>query len=87
LISIALAAGRYWHGDHMDGNLWWMVLTTAVFWAAIIVLLVWLFRSGGGVSVHRRETSEEILRRRLAEGEISVEEFETRRNALRGGDD
>ncbi|MBI4896755.1 MAG: SHOCT domain-containing protein [Actinobacteria bacterium] len=69
----------------MDGDWWWMALAMAVFWAAIIVLVVWVFRSGGGVSVHRRESADEILRRRLAEGEISVEEFETRRKAMREG--
>ncbi len=85
LLPLAQAGERYWRDDHMDGNWWWMALTMVLFWAAVIVLLIWLSRSGsgGGVSVHRHETAEEILHRRLAEGAISVEEFETRRKAMR----
>lgn len=79
LLAIGMAADRYWHDGHMDGNWWLMALAMAVFWAAIIVLVVWLVRSGGSA---RKDSAEEILRRRLADGSISIEEYESRRASL-----
>lgn len=85
LTSAALVAGRYADNHHMDGDWWWMVLLMAAFWAAIAVFVVWLVKSGagrGGASAAPVERPEEILRRRLAEGSIDVEEYETRLAAL-----
>ena len=75
---------------HMDGD--WgvvMVLGMVLFWAAVIVLVVWLAR--GGVQAFARPTVErvtpsEILDRRFAEGEITSEEYRERREALRDAD-
>lgn len=50
-----------------------------VFWAAIVALVVWLLRGG---STAPTETPEETLRRRLADGSISPEEYEQRRVAM-----
>ncbi|MBI5309981.1 MAG: SHOCT domain-containing protein [Actinobacteria bacterium] len=86
LTNAALVAGRYWDDGHMDGDWWWMALLMAAFWVAIAVFVVWLVRSGaglGGASAPRDEGPEEILRRRLAEGSIDVEEYEARLAALR----
>ncbi len=67
------------HGDVGIG--WWivMMLGMVVFWGAIIALVVWLVRGGGG---SRSEPPQGILRRRLADSAISVEEYEQRRSAL-----
>lgn len=65
-----------WGRHHDGGGLGWWI---AVIWGALIALVVWLLR--GGLE-GRRETPEETLRRRLADGSISVEEYEQRRAAL-----
>lgn len=76
----------YWH--HGEAGIgWWivMMLGMIVFWGAIIALIVWLVR-GGGIDLRRRplEDPREILKRRLADGSITVEEYEERRTALEG---
>ena len=80
LATAMLADSWGWHhGDVGIG--WWivMMLGMAVFWGAIIVLVVWALR--GGLS-RGRETPDETLRRRLADGSISVEEYERRRTVM-----
>lgn len=64
----------------MDGDWWPMALVMAIFVAVVVVLLVWLVRSGG---IARGDSAEEILKRRLADGSINVEEYESRRAALK----
>lgn len=75
-------------GMHDVGWGWWLVSTLAMvgFWAAIVYGVVWLARNGGGSgsAPEEREAPEEILRRRLAAGEISVEEYERVHGALSG---
>lgn len=76
---------------------WWivMMLGMVVFWSGIVVVVVWAVRGGlasrGEPVPSRGETPQEILQRRLAEGTISVEEYEQRRASLTspmpGGDD
>lgn len=59
----------------------WMSATMLFFWGGLIVLAVWAFRSFAGP----RPTSDaaiEVLRRRLAAGEITTEEFEKTKKAL-----
>lgn len=58
-----------------------MVMGMIVFWVAAIVLVAWLVRGGGQP---RSQTPEEVLRQRLAEGAISVEEYQQRWTALQG---
>ena len=65
--------------DNMMGmhTLWW------AFWNAVVFGLV--FWAWGGSTARRnrpRETSHEVLRRRLASGEISTEEYEKRKTVL-----
>lgn len=68
------------HGDTGVG--WWilMMLGMVIFWGLVIYGVVWLVR--GAASPAPRETPAEILQRRLARGEISVEEYERRRALL-----
>ena len=67
--------GYYMVGMHA---FWW------VFW--LILVMVILFGGGWGRSGRRqdrrRETPHEVLRRRLANGEIKPEEYEQRKAVL-----
>lgn len=67
---------------------WWAVMSAGmvVFWVVAIWVIVWLIR-GAGQDVQRRgpslgEDPRAILQRRLAQGEISIEEYEQRLAAL-----
>lgn len=59
-----------------------------LFWIAVLALIVWgVYRivAGGAAAsptASPRETPEETLRRRYAEGEITTEEYEERRGRL-----
>jgi putative membrane protein len=77
--KLILSAGDWsMHGDLGFG--WWLVMTIGMvaFWAAVIALAVWLVRS----RPERRETPEEVLDRRLAAGELDVEEYGRRKHVL-----
>jgi len=74
-------------GDHM-GDGWWVVMMIGMllFWALVALAVVWAVRGlaghsqGGGGGA----TALELLDRRLADGSISVEEYEQRRRLLLG---
>jgi putative membrane protein len=75
-------------GHHMDGG-WWVVMAIGMvlFWALVIVGLVWLARElagRGGIGLKLRQDPLELLDRRLAEGTISPEDYSERREILRG---
>ena len=56
-----------------------------LFWALVIVGIVWVMRELAGPRPERgREEPLGILQRRLAQGDISVEEYERHRQALEG---
>jgi putative membrane protein len=86
---IALLASTFVIADtwdmHDSGEGWWIVmgLGMLLFWALVIVGVVWVVRElTGGRGERERETPVDVLQRRLAEGDISVEEYERRRQAL-----
>jgi putative membrane protein len=87
-MTTVLADSWGWHhGDVGIG--WWivMMLGMIVFWGAIIALVVWALR--GGIGLRRQQPQEEpldTLRRRLADGSITVEEYEQRRATLEAPD-
>jgi len=80
-VALAASSGNAfaYDGDHMGGwgGGWWiaMVFMMAIFWAAIIALVIWGVRSFAGPREDRK-TPLDIARERLAKGEISEEEFE-----------
>ena len=72
-----------WYGF---GPAMWLVggLVMLLVWGGLIVLIVWAVRQ---FTPGRRSSAEEpmdILRRRLAAGEITAEQYEEARRALQG---
>jgi putative membrane protein len=85
--SIPLADTWGMHGDVGAGWMIVMMLLMVLFWAALILGVVWIVRGPyDGWRGGRRETPSEILDRRFAAGEISVEEYDERRSAIGHGD-
>ena len=69
---------------YYDGWSWlWMAGMMLLFWGAVIARAIWGIRS---VSSGRNSGDDALntLRRRLAAGEISQEEFEKTKRVLRG---
>ena len=68
---------------YFDGGNWlWMAGMMVLFWGGIIVLAVVAVRAFAGPKSN--DQALDILRRRLAGGEISQDEFEKTRKALHG---
>jgi putative membrane protein len=72
--------------DH-DGPGWWIVFVP-LFWIAVVVGVIVLFRSRGPwgpwPSAQPRETALEVLERRYAEGAVDEDEYRRRRSVLTG---
>jgi uncharacterized membrane protein len=65
-----------------DGWSWlWMGGTMVLFWGGAILLGIWAIRAFSG-SKQTDDAAMDILRRRLAAGEISPEGFEKTKKAL-----
>lgn len=77
--GFAVVLAEAW--DMHDGGGWWvMMLMMTLAWVAFIIAAVWVVRE----LVGRRGdagTPDRILAERLASGEITVEEYEQRRQA------
>jgi putative membrane protein len=72
----------------MDGSDWiWMTSMMVIFWGVIAMLVITLIRHSGPTTAAPRDTPEETLRRRLAGGEIDIDEYHRRLEALRGPTD
>lgn len=65
------------------GGWLWMLPMMLLFSVGLIVLLFWVVRAYTG-SLGTSDPAIETLRRRLAAGEISQEEFEKTRRVLQG---
>ena len=57
-------------------------LWMALFWAGVILLVLWAVRQSGGREAEPRNRALEILEERFARGEIDIEEFGSRRREL-----
>ena len=71
-----------WDGDGPR----WGVVFVPLFWALVILGIVLLVRGrrwGPPGANHRRETAIEVLERRFAEGELSLEQYRERRAVLK----
>lgn len=80
-------------GNMYDGGLGmglWMALWGLIALALLVVLIlaiVWLLRAlfrPAGHAGQPRDEAEDVLRRRYASGEIDEEEYQRRRDGLRG---
>jgi putative membrane protein len=65
---------------HSFGWGWWLLMSIGMvaFWALVIYGIVWLARSSQNLQQRDEPPSEsprETLKRRLARGEISIEEY------------
>jgi len=76
---------------HMDfDNGWWLVMGIGMilFWGLVILGIVWLVKELTGPQRAARTGAVpdalETLDRRLAEGDITVDEYNERRRVLRG---
>lgn len=68
---------------YYEGMSWfWMLPAMLLISAGLIVLLLWLVRATGPSG--RADAAMETLRRRLAAGEISQDEFEKTKRILQG---
>jgi putative membrane protein len=69
-----------------DGGSMWFLgpLVMVLFWGGVIVLAALALRAftGGARSTH--DSSLEVLKRRLASGEISQDQYEQARKVLQG---
>lgn len=82
--------GSGWFGPGMMGWGWWGMgwVFMIVFWAFVIIALIFLIRWLAGQSGSRsqqgqgRDSALEILRQRYAKGEIDKEEFEQKKKDL-----
>lgn len=75
-----------WGMHDSDVGAGWMIammLGMVLFWGLVVVGVVWLLREAIGRSHHGPGTDPlAILDRRLAEGQLSVEEYEQRKKTL-----
>ena len=72
-------------GDLGSGWMIVMMLGMVLFWGLVIVGIAWLLREAIGRGRHVPNNDPwAILDRRLAEGHISVEEYEQRKKTLAG---
>jgi putative membrane protein len=76
----------FWH-DHMNTGGWvFMVLGNIVIWGLIFAFIIWLVQDWRGRQNQREATTgpsaTQILDRRLASGEIDVEQYEKVRNVI-----
>lgn len=85
-----LLADNGWGWDHMDGGSWVLMgIGMILFWGLVIFGVVWLVRTlteHRGPATHQghQPSPLEILDRKLAEGAVSVEDYEERRRLLTG---
>jgi len=71
--------GGYGYTGGMAGYGWLMML---IFWVALIVAVAWAVRAYISRYNGPLESTDEILSRRFARGELSRDEFEQARTAI-----
>ena len=76
------------HGDVGWGWMTLMMIGMLLFWGAVILGVVWLVRTASWGQPSQRDRLEspvEILERRFAEGEMTLEDYQSRREVLTNG--
>ena len=71
-------------GYGMMGGGYWFVgwIFMILFWAAIILAIIWLYRQIRGTAPVGGETALDILKKRYASGEITKDEFNEMKKEL-----
>ena len=84
LSTVPLADSWGMHDGFGWGGMILMMIFMALFWAAVIFGIVWFARGEftGWRGGTRKETPTEILDRRFAEGNISAEDYQARREVI-----
>lgn len=84
LTVIPVLADTDWgmHGDIGSGWGIVMMIGMMLFWVALFCLAVWLVRTVTGPRTSEQKTPLEVLQHRLAQGEISVEDYDRLREKL-----
>lgn len=77
LLSLATTLATDWHDD---GPGWWFVFP--LLWLVLIGTVAFLLLRGRIGPRQHRETAVEVLDRRYAEGEMTLEEYRERRQVL-----
>lgn len=73
----------HWYANWDSGWIWGMHLVWWLFWVVLAIGIWWaVTRSSAASRPTVLETPLEVLRRRYAEGALTTEEFEKRRNVL-----
>ena len=89
--AIPLADSWGMHGDFGWGWMLLMMIPMLLFWGAIIFGVVWLVRGSTWGQPTRddtpvsKESPVEILERRFAEGALTLEDYQARREVLVNG--
>ena len=66
----------------VNGWAWfWMSVMMVLFWGGVVVLAVWAIRSVAGPGPHG-DAALDVLRKRLAAGEITPEDYEKARKTI-----
>lgn len=75
-----------WYWGSGGGWAMWIAgaLMMLLFWGGMAALVVFLVRSFSGPRGSSGDTALEVLRRRLAAGEITTDEYERIRKTLQG---
>ena len=79
--TIPVADTEWGHGHMAEwGAGGWVAMIA--FWALVIVAIVWIARELAGSRLDGSSSAMQVLERRLAAGEIGVEEYRQRKAAL-----
>lgn len=87
IATVTLVLSDVWGFHHDDVGFGWglvMLIGMVLFWGLVIFGVMTLFAGGPGARSSNSDDPGEILKRRLAAGEISVEEYERRRSLING---
>lgn len=82
LINPVIADGLQMHGDGSGSWMGGMVIWMVVFWAALIMGIVWLVQLGLDRRPQPEQEPGKILDRRFAEGEITFDEYHKQKASL-----
>jgi putative membrane protein len=72
-----------WYGGFGEMGLFGPLMML-LFWGGIILLTAWAFKAFSGGRNVPRERAEDILKRRLASGELTQDQYEQSRKAIQG---